>query len=106
VAGGGGPPPPGDNKTAGGLTTTSSYATGPSGVYAIYTRDHEKAPGYWLNNVAAQYKVSKQTTVNLNLNNVFNKFYYSQIGASLDGFQLYGVPGAGRTLTASVDYEF
>ncbi|KWU51529.1 hypothetical protein AWV77_08505 [Pseudomonas palleroniana] len=24
----------------------------------------------------------------------------------LDGFQLYGIPGAGRTLTASVDYEF
>ena len=44
--------------------------------------------------------------VNLNLNNVFNKFYYSQIGSSLDGFQLYGIPGAGRTLTASVDYEF
>ncbi|NVZ91622.1 TonB-dependent siderophore receptor [Pseudomonas yamanorum] len=95
-----------DNKYVGGLNNNSSYATGPSGVYAIYTRDHEKAPGYWLNNVAAQYKVSKQTTVNLNLNNVFNKFYYSQIGASLDGFQLYGVPGAGRTLTASVDYEF
>jgi len=28
------------------------------------------------------------------------------IGASLDGFQLYGVPGAGRTLTASIDYDF
>ena len=24
----------------------------------------------------------------------------------LDGFQLYGIPDAGRTLTASVDYEF
>lgn len=95
-----------DNKYVGGLNNNSSYASGPSGVYAIYTRDHEKAPGYWLSNLAAQYKVNKDTTVNLNLNNVFNKFYYSQVGASLDGFQLYGIPGAGRTLTASVDYEF
>lgn len=95
-----------DNKYVGGLNNNSSYANGPSGVFAIYTRDHEKAPGYWLSNVAAQYKVTPQTTVNLNLNNVFNKFYYSQIGSSLDGFQLYGIPGAGRTLTASVDYEF
>lgn len=95
-----------DNKYVGGLNNNSSYANGPSGVYAIYTRDHEKAPGYWLSNLAAQYKVNKDTTVNLNLNNVFNTFYYSQVGASLDGFQLYGIPGAGRTLTASVDYEF
>ncbi|NVZ55397.1 TonB-dependent siderophore receptor [Pseudomonas edaphica] len=95
-----------DNKDVGGLNNNSSYANGPSGVYAIYTRDHEKAPGYWLSNLAAQYKVNKDTTVNLNLNNVFNTFYYSQVGASLDGFQLYGIPGAGRTLTASVDYEF
>ncbi|QXQ20081.1 TonB-dependent receptor [Pseudomonas tolaasii] len=95
-----------DNKYVGGLNNNSSYANGPSGVNAIYVRDNEKAPGYWLSNVAAQYKVNKATTVNLNLNNVFNKFYYSQIGASLDGFQLYGIPGAGRTLTASVDYEF
>lgn len=59
-----------------------------------------------MSNLAAQYKVNKDTTVNLNLNNVFNTFYYSQVGASLDGFQLYGIPGVGRTLTASVDYEF
>ena len=45
-------------------------------------------------------------TLSLNVTNMFNKFYYSRIGASLDGFQLYGVPGAGRTVTASVDYSF
>ncbi|MFB3304383.1 hypothetical protein [Pseudomonas sp. AMR01] len=44
--------------------------------------------------VAAQYKMNTATTR-----------YYSQIGSCLDGFQLYGIPGAGRTLTASVDYE-
>ncbi|MGY2222759.1 TonB-dependent receptor [Pseudomonas gingeri] len=95
-----------DNEYVGGLNNNSSYANGPSGVNAIYVKDNEKAPGYWLHNLAAQYQFNPQTRVNLNLNNVFNTFYYSQIGASLDGFQLYGIPGAGRTLTASVDYEF
>ena len=95
-----------DNKYVGGLNNNSAYANGPSGVYTIYTRDHEKAPSYWLHSLAARYKVDSQTTVNLNVSNLFNKFYYSRVGASLDGFQLYGVPGAGRTLTASVDYSF
>lgn len=95
-----------DNKYVGGLNNNSAYANGPSGVYTIYTRDHEKAPSYWLHSLAARYKVDSQTTVNLNVSNLFNTFYYSRVGASLDGFQLYGVPGAGRTLTASVDYSF
>ncbi|QTN46604.1 TonB-dependent siderophore receptor [Ectopseudomonas mendocina] len=95
-----------DNKYVGGLNNNSSYADGPGGVAAIYTRDHEKAPGYWLHSVAARYQVDASTTLNLNVDNLFNKFYYSRIGASLDGFQLYGVPGAGRTVTASVDYSF
>jgi len=95
-----------DNKYVGGLNNNSAYASGPSGVYTLYTRDHEKAPSYWLHSLAARYKVNSATTVNLNVDNLFNKFYYSRVGASLDGFQLYGVPGAGRTLTASVDYRF
>lgn len=95
-----------DNKYVGGLNNNSSYANGPSGVYTVYTRDHEKAPSYWLHSLAARYKVDRQTTLNLNVSNLFNTFYYSRVGASLDGFQLYGVPGAGRTLTASVDYSF
>jgi catecholate siderophore receptor len=95
-----------DNKYVGGLNNNSSYANGSAGVYTIYTRDHEKAPSYWLHSLAARYKVDSQTTVNLNVSNLFNKFYYSRVGASLDGFQLYGIPGAGRTLTASVDYSF
>ncbi|NWD73029.1 TonB-dependent siderophore receptor [Pseudomonas gingeri] len=95
-----------DNEYVGGQNNNSSYANGPSGVNAIYVKDNEKAPGYWVHNLAAQYQINKQTRVNLNLNNVFNTFYFSQIGASLDGFQLYGIPGAGRTLTTSIDYAF
>nr|WP_287794644.1 TonB-dependent receptor [Burkholderia sp.] len=42
----------------------------------------------------------------LNVQNLFDTFYYSAIGASLDGFQLYGVPGAGRTVMATADIRF
>ncbi|VVD62588.1 TonB-dependent receptor [Pandoraea anhela] len=95
-----------DNRYVGGLNNNSSNASGPSGVNPIYTQDNEKAPSYWVHNIAARYRVNRHVHVNLNLNNVFNKFYYAQIGASLDGFQLYGVPGAGRTVTVSADIAF
>lgn len=95
-----------DNAYVGGQNNNSSYASGPSGVNAIYVQDGEKAPSYWVHNLAARYRVNRHVHVNLNLNNVFNKFYYAQIGASLDGFQLYGVPGAGRTVTVSADIAF
>jgi catecholate siderophore receptor len=45
-------------------------------------------------------------TARFNINNLTNRFYWSRIGASLDGFQLYGVPGAGRTYTAGLDLSF
>ncbi|WP_338300113.1 TonB-dependent siderophore receptor [Pandoraea sputorum] len=95
-----------DNLYVGGQNNNSSNASGPSGVNPIYTADNEKAPSYWVHNLAARYRVNRHVHVNLNLNNVFNKFYYAQIGASLDGFQLYGVPGAGRTVTLSADIVF
>ncbi|VVE13151.1 Catecholate siderophore receptor Fiu [Pandoraea iniqua] len=95
-----------DNAYVGGQNNNSSYAQGPSGVYAIYVKDGEKAPSYWVHNLAARYRVNRHVHVNVNLDNVFNKFYFSRIGASLDGFQLYGVPGAGRTVTVSADIAF
>lgn len=95
-----------DNVYVGGQNNSSSYASGTSGVYAIYTQDNEKAPSYWVHNLAARYHVNKHLALNFNLNNVFNKFYYAKIGASLDGFQLYGVPGAGRTAIVSADISY
>lgn len=95
-----------DNAYVGGQNNGSSYALGSSGVYAIYVKDNEKAPSYWVHNLAARYRVNKHVYLNANLDNIFNKFYWSRIGASLDGFQLYGVPGAGRTLTVSADIKF
>ncbi|MNS94882.1 TonB dependent receptor [compost metagenome] len=56
--------------------------------------------------MAARYRLNKNVTLGMNVDNLFNKFYYSRVGASLDGFQLYGVPGAGRTATFTADVSF
>jgi catecholate siderophore receptor len=95
-----------DNKYVGGKNNNSATVSGPSGTHPIWVRDDEKAPSYWLHSVAARYRVDKALTVGMNVENLFNKFYYSRVGASLDGFQLYGVPGAGRTVTFTAELSF
>lgn len=95
-----------DNKYVGGKNNNSATVSGPSGTHPIWVRDDEKAPSYWLHSVAARYRVDKALTVGMNVKNLFNKFYYSRVGASLDGFQLYGVPGAGRTVTFTAELSF
>ncbi|WP_445659092.1 TonB-dependent receptor [Achromobacter sp. NCFB-sbj8-Ac1-l] len=94
------------NKYVGGKNNNSATVSGPSGTHPIWVRDDEKAPSYWLHSVAARYRVDKALTVGMNVENLFNKFYYSRVGASLDGFQLYGVPGAGRTVTFTAELSF
>ncbi|WP_338878660.1 TonB-dependent siderophore receptor [Achromobacter veterisilvae] len=95
-----------DNKYVGGKNNNSATVSGPSGTHPVWVRDNEKAPSYWLHSAAARYRVDKNATLGVNVDNLFNKFYYSRVGASLDGFQLYGVPGAGRTFTFTADLSF
>lgn len=58
-------------------------------------------PAYWLANLGAAYAVSRNTTVSLVINNVFNTQYYNQ---ALDGKQL--VPSAPRSYLFSVAYSY
>lgn len=95
-----------DNKYVGGLSNNSSTVTGPAGNAPTYVLDTEKAPSYWVHSLSARYKVNRNLSLNFNVDNIFNKFYWSRIGSSLDGFQLYGVPGAGRSATLSADISF
>ncbi|VWB22259.1 TonB-dependent receptor [Burkholderia lata] len=95
-----------DNRYVGGQSNNSSTVNGASGKHPVYVADGEKAPSFWLHSIAARYEVDKHLTLGLNVQNLFNTFYYSAIGASLDGFQLYGVPGAGRTVMATADVRF
>lgn len=66
----------------------------------------ESMPAYWVTNLAFGYRVNPSLNLRLNVDNVFDKFYYAAGTSSSDGFQLYGVPGAGRTfmLTAELAY--
>lgn len=95
-----------DNVMVGGQNNNSSTAPGPQGAAPIYVADREKAPSYLVQNLAMRWRINRQLTANFNINNLTNRFYWSRVGASLDGFQLYGVPGAGRTYTASLDMSF
>ncbi|HUH37463.1 MAG TPA: TonB-dependent receptor, partial [Spongiibacteraceae bacterium] len=63
-------------------------------------------PSFWLFNAAVGYKVNKNFALRLNVNNVFDKFYLQRGSASSDGFQLFGIPGAGRTVMLSADARF
>jgi len=88
------------------MVPSMSASSGSSGTHPIYVLDNEKAPAYWLHSIAARYRVNRNLALNFNVTNLFNKFYYARIGSSLDGFQLYGVPGTGRTITVSADLSY
>jgi outer membrane receptor for monomeric catechols len=58
------------------------------------------APGYWLVDAMASYRVNELLTLRLNGNNLGNASYIDRIGGG------HFVPGDGRTLmlTAAVDF--
>ena len=95
-----------DNAYVGGLNNNSSTVSGPAGKAPTYVFDTEKAPAYWVQSLAARYRVNPRLALNLNVQNLANKFYWARIGSSLDGFQLYGVPGASRSVSLSADLSF
>ncbi|KAB8044603.1 TonB-dependent receptor [Janthinobacterium aquaticum] len=95
-----------DNARVGGLNNNSSTVAGPAGRAPTYVFDTEKAPSYWVHSAAVRYRVNPTLALNLNVQNLTNKFYWARIGSSLDGFQLYGVPGASRSVTLSADLSF
>lgn len=63
-------------------------------------------PSFWLFNAAVGYQVNKNLNLRLNVNNIFDEFYLARGTSSSDGFQLYGVPGAGRTIILNAEARF
>ena len=63
-------------------------------------------PSFWVFNATMGYKVNKNLNLRLNVNNLFNEFYLQQGSSSSDGFQLFGVPGAGRTVILNAQATF
>ncbi|MBP6020002.1 MAG: TonB-dependent siderophore receptor [Burkholderiaceae bacterium] len=64
------------------------------------------ADSYWVANASVGYNLNKNVSLRLNVNNIFDKFYLQQASSSSDGFQLFGVPGAGRTVVLNADMRF
>jgi catecholate siderophore receptor len=63
-------------------------------------------PSYWLFNASVGYKVNKTLALRMNVNNILDTYYIARGTSSSDGFQLYGVPGAGRSVILSAEARF
>ena len=61
---------------------------------------HTKVPAYATFSAMAKYYVNEHIDLQLNVNNIFNTFYYDQVHPS------HMVPGAGRTALLTVDFKY
>jgi catecholate siderophore receptor len=73
--------------------TVNGLATGP-----LFT-----APGYVVSRAAVTWEVSKRAQLRLNVNNLFDKKYLTNIRTSANG---WAEPGAARNATLTLDYRF
>ncbi len=60
----------------------------------------KQVPGYWVFNAMASYPLSERASLQINLNNLTNKYYYDQIHPA------HIVPGAGFTALAGINFRF
>ncbi|MFW7341123.1 TonB-dependent siderophore receptor [Pollutimonas sp. H1-120] len=63
-------------------------------------------PSYWLFNASVGYKVNKSLALRMNVNNILDTYYIARGTSSSDGFQLYGIPGAGRSVILNAEMRF
>jgi catecholate siderophore receptor len=68
--------------------------------YASNTAPIKKVGGYWSFDAMAKYDISERLYLQLNVNNIFNNFYYD----ALHPFHV--VPGAGRTALLTLNFDF
>ncbi len=59
-----------------------------------------QVPGYWVLNAMAGYPLNERATLQLNLNNLTNKYYYDEVHPG------HIVPGAGFTALAGINFRF
>ncbi|HEV2702808.1 MAG TPA: hypothetical protein VGV09_14350, partial [Steroidobacteraceae bacterium] len=57
-------------------------------------------PGFWDFDAMAKYAITPHIAAQLNLNNIFNKYYYDQLHF------FHVVPGEGRTLLVSISASY
>lgn len=61
---------------------------------------------YWISDAMARYRFDQNLSVNLNVNNLFDKKYYSGVNTFDFGEGLYYTWGEPRNLNVSVRYDF
>jgi catecholate siderophore receptor len=60
----------------------------------------KKVPSYWTFDVMAKYDLTEQMSLQLNVNNVFDKYYYEQL------HPFHVVPGQGRVALLTLNFDF
>jgi catecholate siderophore receptor len=60
----------------------------------------KRVPSYWTFDVMAKYDLSERTSLQLNVNNIFDKYYYDQL------HPFHVVPGQGRVALLSLNFSF
>jgi catecholate siderophore receptor len=58
----------------------------------------KKVPGYWTFDLMAKYDLSERTNLQLNVNNIFDKYFYDQL------HPFHVVPGPGRVALLSLNF--
>ena len=69
--------------------------------YAKGTQDKFSQEAFWLVDVMARYQITDAVSATLNVNNVFDKYYYTNIGFYNSSY--YGDP---RNFTVSTRWDF
>ena len=60
----------------------------------------KKVPGYWTFDAMAKYEVTEKISLQLNVNNIFDKYYYDQL------HPFHVVPGQGRVALLTLNFKF
>lgn len=104
---------PGDRLTVGGGVSFQSdiYDTGPipSGAFddsdnAVLAPGRVEQDAFALVNLLARYKLSEQATVGINVDNLFDKTYYSSLRFAFGGAG--GFYGSPRTVMGNIRFRF
>jgi catecholate siderophore receptor len=86
-----------DKRTA---SSTVPFVTIPTGVGSQTVSLLKEVPGYWVFNAMVNVPLSERTSLQVNLNNLTNRYYYDQVHPA------HIVPGAGFTALAGINFRF
>jgi catecholate siderophore receptor len=91
---------PGNFQIGGGANYVSSRFASTTPTTAGGVLFWKEVPGYYTFSAMAKYHLTEKVDIQLNVDNIADKFYYDQIHPS------HVVPGAGRTALLSTNFKF